>query len=111
MLKTLGWVVWAIAVLLAASWAYGLRAYARAGKHFTTATAVQTLFLWVISIGFLISDYNKLHILWLGPVSFVAAQFIAFVGIPILSPLVLLLTRGFVRVVLTGVGRPTRETN
>ncbi len=69
------------------------------------ATAVQTLFLWIIALVFLLMDYSKLHILWVGPVSFLAASFLVLSGVPLLSPLVIFATRAFVEIVLLGAER------
>ncbi len=106
LLKAIGWIIWLIVAFLAVSWAYGMRTYAKAGQPFQRATAVQTFFLSVISLVFLLTDYSKLHILWVGPVCFLGAIFLALSGIPILSPLVMLATRVFVEIVLVGVQRP-----
>lgn len=106
MWNLLGWLVWTILAFFAISWAHGLRTYARAGQSFTNATAVQTLFLWALAILFLVSDHSKLHILWLAPASFFLGMFLALSGIPILTPLVLLITKAFVSLVLVGVRQP-----
>ena len=106
MLKAIGWTIWVIVAFLAVSWAHGMRTYAKAGQPFQRATAVQTFFLWVIAFIFLLTDYSKLHILWVGPVCFLGASLLAVSGVPILSPLVMLATRVFVEMVLVGVQRP-----
>lgn len=103
MLKVVGWALWTIVALLAVSWTWGLRKYARVGAPFQMTTAVQTFFLWVIAITFLATSISKLHILWVGPVSLILAMLIIHVGIPGLSRLVVLMTRVFVGVVLFGV--------
>lgn len=105
MLTIIGWIVWSVVAILAGAWAYGLRTFARTSQPFQMATAVQTLFLWIIALIFLLTDYSKLHILWVGPVSFLAASFLALSGVPLLSPLVILATRAFVEIVLVGVVR------
>ncbi len=105
MWSVIGWIAWAVAAYLALTFAYGCRKYAAAGQGFQWATGVQTFFWWVISVVFLVAPLNKLHIIWLLPVGFLSGSFIALGGIPILSPVVLLLTRMFLALVLVGVKR------
>ncbi|MDW8356228.1 MAG: hypothetical protein RMK57_17045, partial [Bryobacterales bacterium] len=89
MLEVIGWIAWATVVYVALSFAYGCRQYIASGQGFTWTTGVLTLFWWVIALFFLVTDVNKLHIIWLVPVAFVLAQFIGIVGIPVISPLVM----------------------
>jgi len=98
----IGWIAWSVVAFLALSFSYGCRKYASTGLGFQWATGVQTLFLWIIAILFLITPINKLHIIWLAPIAWLLSQRIALSGIPILSPLVLLVTRIFLGVVLLG---------
>lgn len=95
----IGWIAWSVVAFLALSFAYVCRKYASQGLGFQWATGVQTLFLWVIAFVFLLSPVNKLHILWVTPIAWLLSQFIALSGIPILSPLVLLVTRVFLDIV------------
>ena len=106
MWSVIGWIAWVGVVFLAVTFAYGCRKCAAAGQDFQWATGVQTFFWWVIAVVFLITPFNKLHIIWLVPLGFFLAQFVALAGIPILSPLILLVTRMFLALVLIGVKRP-----
>ena len=108
MSQIIGWAIWSIVVFLAISFAFGCRTYAKTGRGFQWATGILTFFLWFIAVLFLVSDWNKFHILWVVPMSFFAATFLASRGIPILSPLVLFATRVFLNIVLIGVP-PTNE--
>jgi hypothetical protein len=107
MLNVLGWAAWAIVAILALSWGYGLRAYTRKGQSVPIATAVQTLFLWIIALDFLLVGRSKLHILWIAPLCFVASFFLTMGRIPILTPVVLWFMGLFVEIVLLGLKRPT----
>jgi hypothetical protein len=109
MLPVIGWIAWAGVVYLALTFAYRCRKYAAAKQGFQWATGVQTFFWWLIGVVFLLTQLNKLHIIWLVPVGFFGAQFIALGGIPVVSPLVLLATRAFLRLILIGAGRHDRQ--
>jgi len=106
MWQIIGWIIWGILAFFAVSFAFGCRSYTKSGQGFQWATGVQTFFFWAIAISFLVFGWNKLHILWMTPVAFFAAQFLVLVGIPILSPIVLFATRMFLFVVLFGVKKP-----
>ena len=103
MWQIIGWIIWGIVAIWALSFAFGCRSHTKSGQDFQWATGVQTFFLWLITILFLVFDLNKLHILWIAPAAFFTAQLLVFVGIPILSPLVLFVTRIFLNIVLIGI--------
>lgn len=101
MSEIVGWIIWVFDAYLALAFAYGCRRYATRDVGFQLATGVQTLFWWVIAIVFLLTPWNKLHIIWLLPLGFFSAQLIALGSIPVISPIVLFVTRLF----LLGVKR------
>jgi hypothetical protein len=103
MWQIIGWFTWLFDVYLALTFAYGCRKSAVAGVGFQWATAVQTFFWWIIAIIFLITSWNKLHIIWIMPVGFISASFITLGNIPIISHIVLVVTRLFMSVILFGV--------
>ncbi len=105
MWSVIGWIAWAAVTYLALTFAHACRKYAASGQGFHWATGVQAFFWCVITVVFLVTPLNKLHIIWLVPLGFFAAQFIALAGIPIVSPLVLLVTRMFLSLILVGVKR------
>jgi len=107
MWQIIGWIAWGILAFLALSFVFSCRVYAKSGKEFQWATGVQTFFFCIIAILFLIFEWNKLHILWAVPVAFFVAQFLVFVRVSILSPLVLSVTRIFLNVVLVGIKKPS----
>jgi hypothetical protein len=102
-----GWLVWAAEALTAISFAWGCRSYTKAGIGFQWATGVQTFFLWVIAVLFLILDWNKLHILWLAPILFLTAPAIALSRVPVLSTIVFYAARAFLRLILIGTNKST----
>lgn len=132
MLQVFGWIAWAAVVFLAVSWTIGCRTKARSSEGFSWAAGIQTLSFYVMSILFLVSDWNKLHMFWLIPAVISGAPFIAlsgivgvkaaFLGLPLplkisgaplialgvipgLSQLVMALTRLFVSVIPIGIPR------
>ena len=106
MWSVIGWIAWAVVACLALTFAYGCRRYMAAGRNFQWTTGIQTFFWWLIAVVFLIAPLNKLHIIWLVPLGWWGAWFIAIAGIPVLSPLVLLATRAFLGLIFMGVKKP-----
>jgi hypothetical protein len=107
MLSILGWAVWALVAFLALSWSFGIRDYARKGESVPVATAVQTLFFWVIAVVFLFAGRSKLHILWVAPLGFITSFFLALGRrIPIITPVIMWFTGLLVEIVLLGQKRP-----
>jgi hypothetical protein len=99
-----GWIAWGVVALLALGWAYGCRNLSATGQSVAWGTAVLTLFWWIIAIVFIATPLNKLHIIWLTPVAFALSFLVAPpMGIPMISPIVLLVTRIFLAVITLGV--------
>jgi len=110
MFYILGWAIWAITTLLAISWAFGIRTYAKQRKPFPITTAVQGFFLWLIAVVFLYASYSKLHILWIAPICFLASFFLTLARrVPIVTPVVLWFAGLFVEIVTLGIKRPTPQ--
>lgn len=109
MLTILGWTVWGFIAFLALSWVHGLRVYTKRGQSVPMATAIQTLFFWVVAVLFLFVGYSKLHILWLAPICFVASFFLTMRSVPILTPVVMWFTGLFVEIALLGLKRPNEQ--
>lgn len=103
LIEIISWLIWGILVWFAVSWAIGCRVYVKSGRGIQWATASQTLFLCIISILFLIFDWNKLHILWIAPISILATGLIMIGKIPILRSLLLFITNLFMKLILIGV--------
>jgi hypothetical protein len=106
MWEIVGWIVWAIVVYLALTFAWGCRTYMKAGCGFQWATGVQTFYLWVIALLFVIFDWSKLHMLWVTPILFFSAQFLVLVGVPVVRPIILFATWVFLRLILIGINKP-----
>ncbi len=102
----IGWILWIFVFYLAVVWALGCRKYARAGRPFTFVTAMQTMFLWIISFLFLqLPDAYKLHILWVVPLIFSGLFCYYMQGI---LP-VIIFTRLFMKIILLGVQTPLEK--
>jgi hypothetical protein len=106
----IGWLAWAAVACLAVSFVLGCRKYAAAGVGFPYANAIPTFFFSLITIAFLLSDANKLHILWIAPLSFFLATWLGLLtAMPFVGPLIRGATNLFMRVVLIGVKQPERR--
>ena len=106
-MEWIGWILWTVVVYLALSFVYGTRKYIRAGVPMQEATIVQTFFWWVIAIVFILTGWNKLHVLWIVPIAFYLGQLIGISRFPpIIAPIVLVLSRVFASIVLIGVPAP-----
>ncbi len=105
-----GWAAWVLVAALAVSWTYGCRTYARHGLSFSWMEAVQAFLLSAITVVFLLTPLNKLHILWLVPLVLFGSQILVFGNVPILRPIVIFLTGNFMKVVLVGAEVPGRES-
>lgn len=103
--EIIGWIAWVVVAFFAVTFVIGLRRYEKSGHGFQWATATQAMFFCIIAVLFLLYDWNKLHIIWVAPLSFVAA-IIIFGGVPFLLPLVMLFTKMFVSIILIGVKKP-----
>ena len=79
-MEIIGWIIWFIMVLFAISLTFGCWKYIKAGQGFQLATGVQALFFWIIAVLFLIFEWDKIHIIWMAPLSFFIAQFLAIGG-------------------------------
>lgn len=107
---TIGWIVWACAAFIAITFIFWSRRQARAERTFTWPTAIWALFLWVLVITFLFNpSWNKLHLSWLLPTTFLSSITLFFVGIPIITPVVIFLTNIFMQSITVGVGTPKRK--
>lgn len=99
----IGWIAWIFVAYIAVTFAYGCRVYAASGEGFQWVTAIQTFFAWCITIAFLVGPWSKLHILWLLPVGYLSAPYLALARIPIISAMMMAATRIFMALVLMGV--------
>jgi hypothetical protein len=106
MWQLIGWTIWLIVVLLAVSFSLNCRSKVKSGQDFQWATGVQALFLWIIAILFIFFEWNKLHILWITPISFFSAIVTVHGGVPILSPVILATTNVFLNIILIGIKKP-----
>jgi len=99
--QIIGWIIWSLTTLLAIWGALSWRIKAKSGEELGYGAHVITPSLWIISILFLIFDWHKLHLLWIVPIAFIATPFLRM--IPIVSPLILLVTGIFQKIILVSV--------
>ena len=104
----IGWIIWGILTFLAVSFLLGCRRYASSGERFQQATGIQTFLLWIVAVFFLFFSWNKIHILWIVPVLMLLAPIIT--QIPILSTVVLFVTKIFLSIVLVGIKIPNLQS-
>lgn len=73
MLHIFGWLLWAFVLYIAVTWSYGVVAYLRRYGGVTYASIFQAMFAWIVAVVFLVFDWNKLHLIWLIPLVWVAS--------------------------------------
>jgi hypothetical protein len=105
----IGWIAWVVAAFLALSFAYGCRTSAATRQGVSPPTAVRTFFWWLIAALFLVAPFNKLHIIWLIPLGYFASSFLILPGVPVVSPVVIFLTRAVLSFILVGVRFPEQD--
>ncbi len=103
--QIIGWIIWGIITLWAIILVLASRASAKLGQTLQPAAGATILFLWIIVVLFCLFDWNKLHILWLAPLSFFTAHFLAARRLPVLSPMISSISRFFLSVVFMGIER------
>ena len=101
----LQWIVWIVVSSFALGSLWHLRKDARDSKPIHIVTVLQVLLYLLLSIIFLFSPWNKLHILWVIPAAFVLSLsgFIIF-RIPIIGTLLRIMVLFFGRIFLVGIG-------
>lgn len=110
-IQIIGWLIWVVVLIWAVLWTIGWRIAAVSQKPMQKSTGVFIFFLWVIDVLFFIFDWNKLHILWAIPVSFVFSMFVVLPGIPIISTIVLFLSGLFLAIVCVGWSKNNQKEN
>lgn len=74
----IGWIVWAFVAFLAVTFPIAIYQKHKKNEAVQIATVVQTICFAIITIIFILSGWNKLHILWIAPLSFVIASILAY---------------------------------
>ena len=103
MWQIIGWIIWGIVTLLGIFGIRDCRKSARSEQGLDAMSGMITLGLWIISILFLVFGWNKLHIIWAAPVALLVIPRIIGRDIPLLSPLLLYATGGFLTATLVGI--------
>lgn len=86
MVSFIGWIIWGTLVFFAINWTFGIFYYLKTGKSVTKAIILQTASFWIIAVAFLLTGWNKLHLIWLVPLVYLIEMILSpslFVGIPL----------------------------
>lgn len=73
-MEVLGWILWAVGLLLGLSWAYGVRTYVRTGQGVQQATVNQTMLMLAAVLAVPLLNFSPFHLLWLLPVAFIVGM-------------------------------------
>ena len=103
MWQIIGWIIWSVTTLLAITGIVKCRKTGRSENGFDGITGILTFSLWLISILFLVFDWNKLHILWTAPIVLLLIPYLMRKEIPIVSPTILTTTAIFLTIILAGI--------
>jgi hypothetical protein len=105
----LGWIVWAIAASIAVGFIFCMRGDAKKEQPIHILQVFQTVLMISIVTIFVLEPWNKLHLIWLLPASFVGA-FLGFIvfRIPVVGTILRMITLGFARVFFIGTGANLR---
>lgn len=76
-MATVGWIIWILILLFNLSLSYGSIKSIVSGQSVTYATLGQTVVFWVVLALFYFNpEWNKLHLVWVAPASFLAIAFL-----------------------------------
>lgn len=64
----LGWLLWVFTAFIAATWTFGVVTYMRRPTGVTYGSIFMAMLAWMLTLVFVFSSLNKLHLLWLIPV-------------------------------------------
>lgn len=67
----ISWFIWIVGLVLAVSWAFGIRQRVSSGMGLTQQTVNQTMLFFASLIGVVALQITPLHLLWLFPVGWV----------------------------------------
>ncbi len=77
MINIFGWMVWVVLLLITLSFSYGIIRSLLSKKSFTYAILVQAVIFGVVLFIFYFNPiWNKLHIIWLVPLTFFMSSFL-----------------------------------
>ena len=98
------WIIWSIAVIISVSFVINLRAEAKNGRMVHIITIAQTIIQLVVCLLFLFLPWNKLHLLWVMPLTLILANlgFIIF-RIPVIGLLLRIIVLRVANVLFLGV--------
>lgn len=89
-LLIIGWILWVVCLWFAFGHAWGIIKYTKEKETFQQGTAITSFLLMLFAAIFLSIKINKLHLIWILPLSFFAPPYIVLYGYAvskILSPI------------------------
>ncbi len=106
LMAALQWGVWILSLLVFIGWLRQMRKDAKNNQPVHMATLIQTIFLLLAPISFILFPWGKFHLLWAVPVCLVLSWITSFVimRIPIIRALLTLVFLSIGRVLLIGIG-------
>lgn len=72
-----GWGLWILLLIQTVTWFLGCRFYLETRGGVTPISLTQSLFLSILTIVFLLSEINKMHIIWLAPIMWISVYLLA----------------------------------
>ncbi len=96
-----------IAWLLTLIWMYGVRV-----KPVIVTTSLVNLSMLLVTLFFTLTDFSKLHLLWVMPFTmFIGVRIFVFitVHIPILNTIIITLGKVYTEILRIGIGKNTRN--
>ena len=76
-----GWGLWILLLIQAITWFLGCRFYLKTRGGVTPMSLTQSLFFSILTIVFLLSEINKMHIIWLTPTVWMSVHLLAEIPI------------------------------
>lgn len=101
----LEWLVWSIAFFIFISFVSNMRKEAKKSMPIHENIILQAILFFICLVIFLFNHWNKFHLLWLFPLSFIASFIIVFIlmRIPIISSLIRIFIKLFASIFLFGI--------
>lgn len=75
MVEVLGWILWAIGLVVALSWCYGVRTYVRTGRGVMQQTVNQTLLMLAAVAAVPLLRFSPFHLVWMFPAAIIVGRY------------------------------------
>ena len=100
MWQIIGWIIWSLITFLGIAGIYYCRKSANSEQGLDFISSTYICCLWLISILFLVSDWNKLHIIWSAPIILFLIPTIIRKNVPVISSIMAYSIGAFLTVIL-----------